>query len=215
MLYAFRTVALARRADADSTTRTARRRNDASATVRNACECSASSSAKAARRCPRYAAMQSSTEISAQPSPDRSQIERLTPASTRLPQAAAPGTGAGVTQPDQINGEDAGKGAMRPVNCDECIVRQISAVGRASERAPQLKTVFEIHCRQPRAETGWKVWTRKRRVIAAHPAAKRNLHDEQREPGARRPLPARRLEWNTVCKRRTGDCKTRQRAKKC
>src|SRR5260363_206671 len=88
---------------------------------------------------------------------------------------------------------------MRPVNCDECIVRQISAVGRASERAPQLKTVFEIHCRQPRAETGWKVWTRKRRVIAAHPAAKRNLHDEQREPGARRPLPARRLEWNTVC----------------
>src|SRR5260364_29193 len=95
--------------------------------------------------------MQSSTEISAQPSPDRSQIERLTPASTRLPQAAAPGTGAGVTQPDQINGEDAGKGAMRPVNCDECIVRQISAVGRASERAPQLKTVFEIHCRPPRA----------------------------------------------------------------
>src|SRR5260363_7577 len=83
---------------------------------------------------------------------------------------------------------------MRPVNCDECIVRQISAVGRASERAPQLKTVFEIHCRQPRAETGWKVWTRKRRVIAAHPAAKRNLHDEQREPGARCPRGA----WNGI-----------------
>src|SRR5260364_165242 len=104
--------------------------------------------------------MQSSTEISAQPSPDRSQIERLTPASTRLPQAAAPGTGAGVNP-------------ARSNKWRGCRQRR-----GASERAPQLKTVFEIHCRQPRAETGWKVWTRKRRVIAAHPAAKRNLHDE-------------------------------------
>src|SRR5260363_136788 len=215
MLYAFRTVALARRADADSTTRTARRRNDASATVRNACECSASSSAKAARRCPRYAAMQSSTEISAQPSPDRSQIERLTPASTRLPQAAAPGTGAGVN-PARSN-------KWRGCRQRRDASSELRRVHRASDKRrwpcvrarATVETVFEIHCRQPRAETGWKVWTRKRRVIAAHPAAKRNLHDEQREPGARRPLPARRLEWNTVCKRRTGDCKTRQRAKKC
>src|SRR5260364_241551 len=115
--------------------------------------------------------MQSSTEISAQPSPDRSQIERLTPASTRLPQAAAPGTGAGVN-PARSN-------KWRGCRQRRDASSELRRVHRASERAPHWKTVFEIHCRQPRAETGWKVWTRKRRVIAAHPAAKRNLHDEQ------------------------------------